>query len=73
MIPASVDIFDAEVNDRPRSGWLEFSAIGRKGKSQALPYRDSHPRPYSFVQRFCSDVFRDEVIFNRFDPFPFSV
>ena len=24
------------VNDHPRSGWLEFSAIGRKGKSTSV-------------------------------------
>jgi hypothetical protein len=25
-----------EVNDHPRSGWLEFSALGRKGKSTSV-------------------------------------
>jgi hypothetical protein len=25
-----------KVNDHPQSGWLEFSAIGRKGKSTSV-------------------------------------
>jgi hypothetical protein len=59
MIPASVDIFDAEV-------------MHQNNPPQALPYSDSHPRPYFFVQLLRSDTFRVEVIFNHFDPFPFS-
>jgi len=27
---------ELEVNDHPQSGWLEFSAIGRKGKSTSV-------------------------------------
>ena len=59
MVPASGAISDAGIRHQ-------------RNPPQALPHRDSHPRSYSFVQRLRSDTFRIEVIFNRFDLFPFS-